>query len=475
MNTVKRIAKNTLVLTVADIFSKMLSLILLAYIARFLGDVGFGKYSFALSFTALFAVLADMGLSTLTIREVARDKNKADRYLGNIALIKTLLSLLTFALIFITINFMHYPHDTTIAVYILGLYWILTSFAQFFRSIFRAFEQMEYEALTIIIERTIAVSLALFVLVRGYGLIELALVILFAGIVNAILSFFIVIRKFTKPKFEFDPEFWKFLFKEGLPFGLIAIFFMSHSRIDIVLLSTMRGDATVGWYNAAKVLVESLFFMSSFFVVSVFPVISRFFVSSKDSLAVAYEKSFKFLTILGFPVVVGTALLSDRFISFIYGSSFVNSAIALKILIWTLLPIFLNQLLGIVLRSIDRQRESMYVLGVAVFFNVVLNLLVIPIFSYIGAAFVKVVTEVFVFIFYFYLTSKFVVRLPLLALLFPPLLASGVMGIFVYFSSALPLPLIVVTGALIYFGTLYVIRGIADDDVKLFKEIFKSA
>ena len=54
MNTVQRIAKNTGVLAISQVINSILGFFLLIYIARYLGEVGFGKYSFALAFTGLF-------------------------------------------------------------------------------------------------------------------------------------------------------------------------------------------------------------------------------------------------------------------------------------------------------------------------------------------------------------------------------------------------------------------------------------
>jgi len=80
MNTVQRIAKNTAALFAAQFIASILGLVLTIFIARSLGDVIFGKYSFALAFTALFAVFSDLGYNTLLIREVAKDKSLANEY-----------------------------------------------------------------------------------------------------------------------------------------------------------------------------------------------------------------------------------------------------------------------------------------------------------------------------------------------------------------------------------------------------------
>ncbi|GAH46212.1 unnamed protein product [marine sediment metagenome] len=86
------------------------------YIARYLGEVGFGKYSFAVSFTALFIIFADLGLSNLIIRELARNKELTNEYLTNVSVIKLLLSFLAFGFIALTINLMDYPRDTTLTL-----------------------------------------------------------------------------------------------------------------------------------------------------------------------------------------------------------------------------------------------------------------------------------------------------------------------------------------------------------------------
>jgi O-antigen/teichoic acid export membrane protein len=140
MNTVKTIAKNTGVLAISQVITSILGFFLLIYIARYLGEVGFGKYSFAISFTALFMIFA---------KELARNKELTNEYLTNVSLIKVLLSFLAFGFIALTINLMDYPRDTTYAVYLFGVYMILTSFALTFRAIFQAFERMEYAAAVI--------------------------------------------------------------------------------------------------------------------------------------------------------------------------------------------------------------------------------------------------------------------------------------------------------------------------------------
>jgi len=191
MNTIQRIAKNTAALFAAQFVVSILGLILSLFIARSLGDVIFGKFSFALAFVAIFTVFSDFGYNTLLIREVAKDKSQASKYLNNVLCIRALLSLVIFALIVITINVIGFPADTKNVIYLLGIYILITSFSAVFKVTFRAFEKMEYEAGITIFTNIIRVSLGLLVLFLGYGLIELALVFLFSGVLDLLFGFLV--------------------------------------------------------------------------------------------------------------------------------------------------------------------------------------------------------------------------------------------------------------------------------------------
>lgn len=473
MTTVQTIAKNTGVLLFANVITRILSLVLVIYIARYLGDVGFGKYSFAFAFTGLFIVLSDLGLSILTTREVARDKSQAGKYLGNVAILKLILSIFVIFLIFIVINLMDYPRDTTLIVYIAGIALIFESFIIFFASIYRAFEKMEYESLVLTLEKLLVVSLGVSVLILGYGLIELVYTYLFASIFGASLSFLFLIRRFTKPKLEIDFDLWKHAIKEAIPFGFAGILITIYLQIDITMLSMMKGDAVVGWYSAASKLVYAFGFIPAAFMGAIFPAMSNFFKSSINSLKITYEKSFKYLLCLILPVAVGTTILADKIILILYGQEFVNSIIALQILIWVMMFLFFTQLFATVLGAINKQNFITKIAVATVITNVSLNLLLIPEFSYIGAAITTIFSGAIDFALHFYFVSKYLSKLPIHKIVAKPLICSLVMGFFVFYLKEINLIFLVVVSILIYIGMLYILKVFHQEDIILFKQVFR--
>ncbi|MFZ3166128.1 MAG: flippase [Candidatus Methanoperedens sp.] len=392
-DTVQRIVKNTAFLTIAEVVTKGLSFVLIIIIARYLGDVGFGKYSFALAFTTLFSIFSDMGFSTLTIREVARDKSLAQKYLNNGSFIKLILSVITFVLIVILINVMKYPMDTILAVYIAGGYAIITSFNQFLRSIFRAFEKMEYEAFVRISEILMIFALVSASIYLKFGLMAILFCYLIGSMVRLLITVLIITANFVKPTFNVDLSFWKESIKEALPFGISGMFVLIYFKIDSVMLSIMKDDAVVGWYNAAYQLIFGLMIISTIIVGVIFPVMSKYHKDSKKSLKKVFTYASIILFVISIPIVIIVYYFSNDIIISVYGVSYSESINALKILIFVIPIIFLTSLFGPTLESMNKQRTVSIVAGSNAILNIILNYLLIPTYSYKGAAVATVVTE----------------------------------------------------------------------------------
>jgi len=471
MTTHRRIFKNTAALASADIFTRLMRFALAIVIARTLGAAGYGIYAFAFSFAEVYGVVSDFGMSNLIIRDTSRDKKYLSRYLGNILLVETVLSLIAFGFLFVLVGAMNLPPEKAIIVYIAVISYILTNLAQILRATFKAHEKMEYDALLNVAQQSITVILGVLVLYFGYGLIALALAFVIGSLVNLVASLVLVSTKFTKPKFALSRRFLNYLGKEVPSFGLIVFFTLIYYDISTVLLSFISGDAATGWFNAAYAMSLALTFLPAAFMGALFPVISTLHVSSRDLTKTAYNESFRYMVILGLPLAFGTTVLADKIIDIIYGAQFHNSAVVLQIVIWSITILFLNFVLTTTLTSINLQRVVMYATGLSVAVNIVLNLLFIPPFSYVGASAVMVATELTTFSICFYFASKNLCLIGLPRLLVKPLVGSFIMAVVVYYLRPINLFIIIGVAVWVYFATLIALRTFTTQDVSVIKSI----
>jgi len=401
MSVTKRIVKNTGILLVANILSKFFGFLYFMLMARYLGAEGYGIISFALAFTGMFSILTDMGLQLLTVREVARYRELASKYLGNIIVIKFILGIITFLLIILSINLMGYPPGTKYVVYIIGLYVIINSFNTAFYSIYQAYEKMEFVGIGNIINSLLLFIGVLIGMYLNFNVLGFALMYLVVSVIILIYNTVITILKFLRLKLEVDINFWRDILKKALPFALSSIFVAIYFWADSVMLSYMVGDRAVGIYNAAYRLVFVLLFIPAIYFTSIYPVLSKMYLQSKNKISFMYHRSLKYISIIGLLVGIITTLFAEQIILFIYGNEFFESAVVLKILIWAVVFSFMAHATVYTLNSINKPQIYTKITGACAVLNILLNILAIQKLGYIGASITTAITEFLGFLFMF--------------------------------------------------------------------------
>ena len=407
MSAEKSFVKNTFSLASAELVTKFLGFLLVIYIARVLGEVEFGKYSFALAFTLLFAFFSDFGLSQLTIHEVANRKEDAQKYLGTVSAIKVILSVLTIALVVVAINLLEYPYEIVIAVYIAGAYAVANSFNTFLCSFYRAFEQMEYELITRVMEKAIIFSLAIIFLLLGYGFIAVISAFLIGSLIRLVVSLLFVTTKFIRPQLNFDRSFLRTLCIQALPFGLTTLFVVIYFKIDTVMLSMMVGDSAVGLYNASYNIIEALIaLVAGSFGGVIFPILSKNFTKSPERIRKLYLQSFQIVLIVGILIFIFVQIFNFYIIELLYGPAYQISALVLQIQIIAFLIICVSTVTSTLLNSASMQRIVAIGTCFGALLNVGLNYILIPQYSLFGAAWATVLTELFGFSVYLYYSTR---------------------------------------------------------------------
>lgn len=468
MNVIRRVAKNSVFLLLTQGVTLGAGLILSIAIARFMGVSNFGTFSFIMAFTELF-IVADLGMNLLITREVSRDKSRAGKYLGNSIVLGFIFTLIALGIIALLTSAINISRTTSIGIYIAGLYVLLGCFVHFFRATFHAFEKMEYETVTVFVEKLFIIVIGLTIILRGGTLIELLLIFLIGRALNLLISSIIYLTRISCIKIEVDLKFWKHLVISAYPFGLNVLLSLIYIKIDIVLLSLIKGVQDAGLYRAASMLVVSLPVLGISLNSALFPVMSRYFKSSRDSLMSLFEKSFKFLFNISFPIAIGTIILANRLIPLMYGKAFIPSILILQILSLILPLRFANSALGVLLTSIDKQGFRTYSIGIAAIINIGLNLALIPSMSYIGASIATVLTEVLIFGLLFFYVSKFFCRIPILELTKGALMAGLILAGFTYYFQEINLFLVIGIAACFYFVSLYLFGGISQEDMAIVK------
>jgi len=297
------------------------------------------------------------------------------------------------------------------------------------------------------IERASLLAVGTVVLVLGRGLIFFALVFVIVRVFDLGLTFGILNWKIVKVIPQFNSSFLKKVQLEALPFGLFSVIITLYSYTDTVMLSFIRTDAEVGWYNAAHKIYEGLTIFPFIICVVLYPRLSQLFVVNKKAHSLLSIRAAKYMFIISLPLLICGVILSRNIVNILFGEQFQNSVPALQILLLGVVFVFQIRLFQIVLNSIDKQKVVMYVGLMGLIINIFLNLLLIPRYGFRGAAFTTIISELVVFSIYYFYLSRSYFEISIWKLSLKPLLASFIVGVLVWKFDTLPL-ILLLSGAL---------------------------
>ncbi len=397
MSDTKKIAYNTIVQIVARVVTTLASLVAIMYLTRYLGVEGFGQYTMIIAYLALFGIFADFGFFLLQVREVTQ-KPEQERYIvGNIFGLKLALCIGVFAVAYLASLFIYDNPVVTTGILIGGLMQSSIILAQVPVSIFQARLEMDRVALTNVLARIVYLGLVLWAVKQDMGLIGIMWISVAANVFAfAIQTIWVWRVSPIIPQWDF--KYWKNFLVEAWPIGIVVILATIYFRIDTVMLSLMKGEWEVGIYGAPYKITEVVLTVPTIFMTSVFPVITKALDNNLARAQTIFKKAFDSMALLAAPLAFGVTIIGTPLMVMISGQDFAASGPALKLLIWAVAISYLGGVLNYSIVAAGKQRILVWPYLIATLFNVVTNLIVIPRYSYMGAAAVTVATELLVFI-----------------------------------------------------------------------------
>ncbi|MFH1573639.1 MAG: oligosaccharide flippase family protein, partial [Acidobacteriota bacterium] len=191
--------------------------------------------------------------------------------------------------------------------------------------------------------------------------------------------------KYGRPAPIFDRQEWGIILRESLPMGLSAVFGVVMFNFDMVLLGFLKPASDVGAYSAAYRFINFFAAFVHLYAINLLPVIARY-RSDPAGLGRLADQAMRYTLALAIPLAAGGTLLAKPLIVLIFGTEFAHGSISLQILLWIIPLITLRTIFRNVLVSHGLQRQLLGCMSLAAGVNIALNLLLIPRYSFVGAA-----------------------------------------------------------------------------------------
>lgn len=467
MSTAHDVAKNTSFIVIGNVGVRFIAIFISIYLARYLGVTEFGKYTFVTTYFMFFTFIGGFGLDQVVIRDIARDYSTTNQIFNNAFFIRIATSIIAMLLSILGIYALNYPTDTIFYVLLTSVILLFQGLSSLIESLFQSYLKMEYSSIAVIASKSFFALLVFFILFTRGSLTHILFAFVVSEAARTLISY-IYSKKFVNIKIDINLKMWNYLLKESLPFVIGYGLYIIYYRIDVLMLSMLQGDTSVGFYSAAYKLTDPLLFLPAALASTLMPVMSKQYLSEKHRLKDTYLRSVKYIVTLMLPIVIGIYLLSEDIINLLYGSSFSGSIVALQILVGTIIFNSLNSIQTSLLTSTNRQKLTTLAIGACCILNIILNLVLIPDYSYIGASFATLISVIALFLIEFFFVYETLSIHYLNKDLIKPVMASGVMGLILIKLPEINIFVLIIAGIITYTVSIFIFRVFSKSDLELF-------
>jgi len=386
--------KNTVWLLSEKILRIIVGLFVGVWVARYLGPEQFGLFSYAQSFVGLFTAVATLGLDSIVVRELVKDETQRDKLIGTAFWLKIIGAFLVMLILAIAINFTSNDNQANILVFIIASSTIFQSFnvVDFY---FQSKVMSKYVVFANLISLFLSSIIKIILLLNEASLVAFAWVIVFDSFVLACgFIYFYIKNSLSVLKWKFDKIIAIELLKDSWPLILSGVVISIYMKVDQVMIKEMLGNAQVGQYAVAVRLSEIWYFIPMVIVSSLFPAIINAKKDNEDLYYSRLQKLYDLMAWMGIVIAILMTFLSDWIVDLLYGAAYSQASSVLMIHIWTAIFVFLGVASSNWFVAENLQKYAFYRTLAGAIVNIILNFILIPIYSIYGAAVATLISQI---------------------------------------------------------------------------------
>ena len=398
-----KVVANAFWLLSAQFLTKAISFGYNIFLARSLGPNFYGLFIFGLTIFGIVSAISDFGLARFLTRDLAKKPAQALQFTSQVFTLTGFLSALIIILLIVALIIFDKNYQRmTVGVVMLATVFPNT-LAQIFQATFVALEKFRFVAQSLIF-LNLAVTLfgVVAVFVWNTGVTGVVIGFLLAhSLYLLVLYLFLLWEKISlTPIIDF--KFWLSSLKSAVPYGILTFLGLIYFRIDFVLLTYLRGVTETGFYGAAYRFLDAVQFIPIGVSTVLFPIFVRLHENSINNLKKIYFKTLSLLAPVGIVITIALFLAANFLIDLIYGADYQPSILALKILAFAIFFQFIHVPGAYLLFATEKFLKQVLILSVlTVSFNLIANLIFIPLYGFAAAAFITLISEILSFVIFF--------------------------------------------------------------------------
>lgn len=366
----------------------------------------FGLLAFGITLSGLLTVTSEFGYALMAERDMAMKKYPQPEYVYSALLHKLFFSGLSAAGGLMYLLFLYAGDNVSVGI-IFMINAVITSYNVFFLSLFRANNKYRVESIITLLYAVFLCCVLALALATGLSVISIAWLMLAGRFLQLILLFTIYTRTYGRPSKPAGNDIHRYFLKNSYSFGahyIIGIFYFS---VDSQLIAYYSGNDSLAIYQSLFRIVMILLSVSDLLNNVFLPWLSSKFRSDKVDFERITQAANRIVIVLGLALFLFLNLFAPAIVSLLYGGKY---DAALKIVLplsFVLLFRIFCSVYAILLTISDHQNVRVLVVLVSLVVNISLNLWLIPLYGYTGAAWVSLITHMVLATLYALFSSRY--------------------------------------------------------------------
>ena len=393
MKQSQRIVKNAVFGILASLISGLVYLATVMIIAHKVSVVEFGKYSFVLAFAIFFQLVADAGLPRMMIREIAKNPEGFAPLVGAAVSLIWLASGVICLLVALIVPFLHFGMDVKVSALVMSFATLATFHAAGYSAVLRAFEDNELNYLGYVLHKILLLGLILLAIRFQTGLVGFVSAHLVSNLLLWYFYHIVVSHLYSRITLRIDVPLWKSLMIAALPMGGGVMLRQLALQLDILILTWMTNLTTVGLFSGPYRISMALRVIPQTLSLPLYPLYSRTAHLSPERFREAYQWSMKFFALISIPFAAFFVAWSEPILRLALGDKFLPALPAMQLLGLGLVPFFLSTLFQYLFAALDQQRRFLISTCVGSALRILLLIILIPTFGFVGPAIAFVCAE----------------------------------------------------------------------------------
>jgi O-antigen/teichoic acid export membrane protein len=379
---------------VGRIGNLLLGMVVVITITRTLGVSGNGEWSTLITISMITGYLVDPGLQTTALRMAAADVREQAHWLGALVSVRLATGTLAAVLCFVVSAAVATGPSMVIAGAFISAT-ALTSPAQALAVVFQLEVRNGRTIAFVTINSLVWTAGAALVALSGGGLVAFAATFAGTSVFSTMVQAVYVWRR-TPVLLQGVRRHRRQLMRVGLVVGLGSVLTIMYGKIDQILVLHYKGTDAAGLYGAAYSLLDRVQFLPGVLMTTIFPIVSAAWPANPDRAREAVQRVIGYMAVISFPALAFTISAARPLLVLMFGEQFAPAADALEVLMAAFILTCFGYVSGSLAVVVDRQQRFVLIATGGLLFNLVANVLLLPRYGYIAAAWITLATEVLV-------------------------------------------------------------------------------